>query len=871
MDTRSLLSLRLHTLYYNLGCVLHQQGKLVAAADSYYQAIAFYQSQIKGNQANVPKHLAIIPDRSKQINPLYRHHQVSAHTQVCAVDPTKAYNNLGCLLVQQGRWQEAIQVYRQAIELYPDQGVLYSNLGRALFKQDPAEAVIAYRRAIELQPDLVLAHHNLGLVLQHQNQHMAAIECFQRTLQLEPAHPTAHSDCAASWLALGKIKPMLLSLRESILPHAVLIRAYCDLTDSFTGTDSLTLAKVSCGRFLRALLQQADQPVLNQHLTQTYLHWANVLTIYGGNEQLKRAETYYQRALQLQPHSTELFLQMAECLMRQGRSNAAILTCYAALTSCPSSSQNYLQLGYAFEQYQCFQMAIECYQKALEPQTAAKQSWSDQSSQSSKATGVMASAGTPLAIAQATESSSQCLTNVKRANAENAVVHQPQLQGFYTTTLDWMAAHELTDSHYIPVVIGDQPTSSPELGCATTRQTDIDHSIDHNAACAGLNCVSCLKQIQDWFSPIHLGDGLHVCSGQKSGYADPPPPFVAIIPQGRAWAVPQQSAWMVCNAIAVLTPDDYLLADLARAYPGELPGCQNTNPERHPVFAQSSLPPLKTIEGTVAVLSSLSGNTYFHWIVDVLPRIEILRRSGLNLDEIDWFLINGGNHSFQYETLNKLGISKEKILSSDQHSYVQSARLIAPAFSGYFGWLEPWALSFLRQEFLSIIPNRVFSESSCSSSGLLNFDVNNSYINSSERVYISRSDANHRQLLNEVEIFDHLRPLGFVQVALESLSFRDQVALFASAKVIIAPHGSGLTNMVFCQPGTTVIELVSPHYVRHYYWVISHLLGLNHYFLSGETLPSPLIRELMYQNPLIEDIWINIKSLKMMLERLNLS
>jgi capsular polysaccharide biosynthesis protein len=37
--------------------------------------------------------------------------------------------------------------------------------------------------------------------------------------------------------------------------------------------------------------------------------------------------------------------------------------------------------------------------------------------------------------------------------------------------------------------------------------------------------------------------------------------------------------------------------------------------------------------------------------------------------------------------------------------------------------------------------------------------------------------------------------------------FRTHIEQFAAAAVVIAPHGAGLANLVFCAPGTTVIEL----------------------------------------------------------------
>jgi capsular polysaccharide biosynthesis protein len=59
------------------------------------------------------------------------------------------------------------------------------------------------------------------------------------------------------------------------------------------------------------------------------------------------------------------------------------------------------------------------------------------------------------------------------------------------------------------------------------------------------------------------------------------------------------------------------------------------------------------------------------------------------------------------------------------------------------------------------------------------------------------------------------------------MPFEEQIALFSRAKAIVAPHGSGLTNIIFCGSGTKVIELVSPNYIRHYYWAIAQQLNLD--------------------------------------------
>ncbi|MBE9039611.1 hypothetical protein IQ235_02220 [Oscillatoriales cyanobacterium LEGE 11467] len=99
---------------------------------------------------------------------------------------------------------------------------------------------------------------------------------------------------------------------------------------------------------------------------------------------------------------------------------------------------------------------------------------------------------------------------------------------------------------------------------------------------------------------------------------------MATIPQGRAWVMPQTSWWQMCETTAIVTPDNYLLADVSPEYPGQLPGCDRHDVRQHRIFRIDELPPLTEIEGTVAVVTALSANVYFHWMVDVLPRLEIL-------------------------------------------------------------------------------------------------------------------------------------------------------------------------------------------------------------------------------------------------------
>ena len=367
--------------------------------------------------------------------------------------------------------------------------------------------------------------------------------------------------------------------------------------------------------------------------------------------------------------------------------------------------------------------------------------------------------------------------------------------------------------------------------------------------CQGVNCQTCLSRLHEQFAPVALGENQYHCPPGTKPLSLPRDDFTAEIAQGRTWTMPQTHWWQVCEAIAVMTEDQQLLGDLSREYPGELPGCHNAalNPGQHRIFNRVQLPPVETIEGTVAVLTGLSANVYFHWMLDVLPRLEILRRSGFPEGEIDWFYVNSVAKPFQRQTLERLGIPGDRILESDRHPYLHATRLVVPSFPGPIGWPTSESIEFLRSHFLP-------SQSSSSPT-------------SPKRLYISRQTAQYRRVVNEPQLIQRLQQQGFQVIALENYSVTEQAQLFANAEVILAPHGAGLTNLVFCQRNTRVIELFSPNYIRYYYWSICQHLHLNHYYLVGSALPGSVFRHLLYPDVLTEDVWVDVDAVEALIRQ----
>jgi len=82
-------------------------------------------------------------------------------------------------------------------------------------------------------------------------------------------------------------------------------------------------------------------------------------------------------------------------------------------------------------------------------------------------------------------------------------------------------------------------------------------------------------------------------------------------------------------------------------------------------------------------------------------------------------------------------------------------------------------------------------------------------IETPKRVLVVRGLANSRNILNRAELIEALTPLGFAAIQPDNLSFDEQALTFAQAEFVICEFGAAMTNVIFCQPGTKVIEIIA--------------------------------------------------------------
>lgn len=114
------------------------------------------------------------------------------------------YSQMGYLYEAKGEVEKAVEWFKKCIMLSPQDADYHSNIGGILAKQGKfKEAEECYRSAIECTDGCIdEAYLNLGYVLRAQERFTEALECFEKALELDPEYKKAQ-------LALKDVKAVI--------------------------------------------------------------------------------------------------------------------------------------------------------------------------------------------------------------------------------------------------------------------------------------------------------------------------------------------------------------------------------------------------------------------------------------------------------------------------------------------------------------------------------------------------------------------------------------------------------------------------------------------------------------------------------------
>jgi tetratricopeptide (TPR) repeat protein len=138
--------------------------------------------------------------------------------------------NLATALLHAGRFKEAIGHFEQALRIDPEDALAHYNLGVALVKLgQPKQAIGHFEQALRIKPDYAEAHVILGSVLFDQGKVPEAIGHWEQALRIKPDYAEAHYNLANALLRERRFEEAIKHYEQALRIKADYAEAHCNL------------------------------------------------------------------------------------------------------------------------------------------------------------------------------------------------------------------------------------------------------------------------------------------------------------------------------------------------------------------------------------------------------------------------------------------------------------------------------------------------------------------------------------------------------------------------------------------------------------------------------------------------------------------
>jgi len=219
--------------------------------------------------------------------------------------------------------------------------------------------------------------------------------------------------------------------------------------------------------------------------------------------------------------------------------------------------------------------------------------------------------------------------------------------------------------------------------------------------------------------------------------------------------------------------------------------------------------PIKNIPGISALLLSPQSQNYYHWLFDVLPRIKLYQPV---MGHIRYFCISSAVPEKFLAVLPLFGITADRLLLVSDAEKLHFDSLYVSSLPGSEGRSPRWGIQFVRSVLLG----------------------NQAAPLKHKKLYLNRGAKAGRGILNEESLIRLLEKQGFEIIEPDELTIAQQITLTRQAEIVVGAHGAALSNILFAQEGTRVIEFFPPDYFRtDCYFTLARLLKLDYQYLKG--------------------------------------
>jgi protein O-mannosyl-transferase len=170
-----------------------------------------------------------------------------------------AYYNLGVTYNGIGRYQEAIEEFRQAIKIRPRYADAHCNLGFAYGKLDRyQEEIDAYKQVIRIKPNYADAHCNLGVAYGNLGRWQDEVEACKKAIKIKPDFAEAHCNLGFAYGNLGRYQEAIESYKQVIRIKPDFAEVYNNIGFAYGKLDRYQEAIEACKKAIKIKPDYAD-------------------------------------------------------------------------------------------------------------------------------------------------------------------------------------------------------------------------------------------------------------------------------------------------------------------------------------------------------------------------------------------------------------------------------------------------------------------------------------------------------------------------------------------------------------------------------------------------------------------------------------
>jgi protein O-GlcNAc transferase len=281
----------------------HRAGRLAEASGLYREIL-----RAKPDHTNVLYLLAVIAHQSGQPA---QSAELIRRALAIVPDEARCHNLLGLNLAALGIAEEAEASFKRAIALegspdyYNNLGVLWRGQGRL------DDAIAAYQQAVARVPGYAAAHYNLGIAYRAKGQMQPAAECFRRAIDNDPEH-------ARALASLGQVLQTLAQTADAV---PFLKRAIALMPDNADLLCDLGNALQTLGQLPAAIATYRRSLQLNSNLSRA---WYAAGCAESSQKEYVAAIASFRRALEIYPDWPEAQHNLGQVLFKLGQIEEAL-------------------------------------------------------------------------------------------------------------------------------------------------------------------------------------------------------------------------------------------------------------------------------------------------------------------------------------------------------------------------------------------------------------------------------------------------------------------------------------------------------------------------------------------------------------------